>query len=69
LEVARSSEPNDDATWTVVLAGPAGDVNVIVHRTVTATPAQLTCHVEQPKFYPQFELVEIAPVGTRISQG
>lgn len=69
LEVARSSDLDDDATWTVVLAGPAGDVKVVVHRTVSATRAQLTCHVEQPKAYPQFELVQITPVGRRVSRG
>jgi hypothetical protein len=55
-----SLSPQDGRTaWTVILACPAGDVSVTVRRVNSAQPAQLTCHVEQPKFYPVFELVRM----------
>ncbi len=52
--------PGDgNAAWTIVLGTPSGDVSVTVRRTMSATAAQLTCHVSEPKHYPQWELVRI----------
>lgn len=53
------SPADGEAAWTVVLACPKGDVSVTVRRTTSDEPVQLTCHVTQPKWYPQFELVRI----------
>jgi hypothetical protein len=58
LETARSRD-DGPAAWTILLACPAGEVSVTVRRTISAQPAQLTCHVAERKFYPQFELVRI----------
>jgi hypothetical protein len=55
-----SLSPEDGRTaWTVILACPAGDVSVTVRRINSTGRAQLTCHVEQPKLYPVFELVRM----------
>ncbi len=61
MEIESSTDAGV-ATWNVVLGCPVGDVSVTVRRTSSEVPAQLTCHVEQPKLYPQFELVGIKPV-------
>ncbi len=53
--VADASDP----TWTVILACPVGDLTVTVRRATNPQPAQLTCHAEEPKFYPSFALVGI----------
>lgn len=66
LPVDEQPSPADGtAAWTVALACPAGEVNVTVRRTTCATPAQLTCHVAEPKRYPQFELVRIQQLAGR----
>lgn len=59
LEIS-SQEGDAEPGWTITLACPVGDVRVTVRRTTSDSSAQLTCHVEQPKFYPQFELVRLA---------
>ena len=56
---AQLSLEDGPAAWTIQLACPTGDVVLTVRRTVSETPAQLTCHVSEPKLYPQFELVRI----------
>lgn len=61
-ELARD---DTEAAWQIVLECPAGDVNVTVRRTSVGEPAQLTCHVEERKFYPQFELVDLTPPAPR----
>jgi hypothetical protein len=56
---AEASTGDGDPVWTIELACPKGDVSVTVRRTRGPAPAQLTCHVAQEKWYPQFELVAI----------
>ena len=54
-----TSPQDGSAASTIVLGGPSGDVRVTVRRTMSTTPAQLTCHVTEPKLYPQWELVRL----------
>ena len=56
---AQLSLADGPAAWTIELACPTGDISLTVRRTVSQTPAQLTCHVSEPKLYPQFELVRL----------
>lgn len=60
---AQPSPDDGPAAVTVVLACPEGDVSVTVRRTTSPSPVQLTCHVEQPKFYPAFELVRVGQLA------
>ena len=60
--VAASPDDGRDA-WTVQLGCPTGDVAVTVRRTVSDEAVPLTCHVQEPKRHPAFELIRIGVVS------